>query len=264
MPEEEKKLAIALPGEWALQKVFGPALTEVGEDLKKLYAKGRDRIIAVAYRKVSDPDDGLQANLRVTRDALWNGAFTDDEVCAEYFGGILASSRTPDGKEDDAVQFVDVIKSLSAKQLRLHYVIYNALNKLLVSSGKRVNVGMASELHRNRVWFSAIELIEVLKLKIETDLNILHRQGLLAGYGTNTHKVDEQRNLPYSHADPTTFGVLLYAVAHNRLAEWRMFDRKDFGNFPDIALPSVCAPTLEDLLKQLALVETPPPAPASP
>ena len=263
MPEEEKKFVIALPGEWALQKVFGPALTEVGEDLKKLYAKGRDRIIAVAYRKVSDLDDGRQANLRVTRDVLWNGAFTDDEVCAEYFGGILASSRTPDGKEDDAVQFVDVIKSLSAKQLRLHYVIYNSLNKLLVASVKQVNVGMSSELTRNRAWFSAIELVEVLNLKIDTDLNILHRQGLLTGYGTNSEKIDEQHNLPYTHANPTTFGVLLYAVAHNRLAELRMFDRKDFGNFPDIALPSVCAATLEDLLKRLGLEKKPPPAPTS-
>jgi hypothetical protein len=146
MPEEEKKLAIALPGEWALQKVFGPALTEIGEDLKKLYAKGRDRLVAAAYRKVEDPEDGKQANLRVTRDVLWNGAFTEDEVCAEYFGGILASSRSADGKDDDAIQFVDVIKSLSARQLRLHYVIYHSLNQIFVASGATVNVGQGLEL----------------------------------------------------------------------------------------------------------------------
>jgi hypothetical protein len=111
--EEEKKIAIAVPGEWALQKVFGPALTEMGEDLKKLYAKGRDKLISAAFWKVRNPDDGKQANIRVTRDVLWNGAFTEDEVCAEYFGGILASSRSEDGKDDDAIQFVDAIKSLS-------------------------------------------------------------------------------------------------------------------------------------------------------
>jgi hypothetical protein len=45
MADDEKKFAIALPGEWVLQKAFGPALTEIGEDLKKLYAKGRDKIL---------------------------------------------------------------------------------------------------------------------------------------------------------------------------------------------------------------------------
>jgi hypothetical protein len=35
MSEEEKKMALALR-EWALQKVFGPALTEIEEDLRKL------------------------------------------------------------------------------------------------------------------------------------------------------------------------------------------------------------------------------------
>jgi len=50
-------------------------------------------------------EDGKAANLRVTRDVIWNGAVTDDEVCAEYFGGILAASRTEDGKDDSAIQF---------------------------------------------------------------------------------------------------------------------------------------------------------------
>jgi hypothetical protein len=203
MPEGEKKIAIAVPGEWALQKAFGPALTEIGEDLRKLYAKGRDKLISTAYRKIHDVNDGKQGNLRVTRDVLWNGAFTEDEVCAEYFGGIFAASRSVDGKEDDAIQFVDVIKSLSAKQLRLRYVIYNSLNKLLVAAGKPVNVALDREIQAKQVWFASIELIKTLSLKIETDLNILHRQGLLHEYRTNTHAVSEKQLLPYAFARPT-------------------------------------------------------------
>jgi hypothetical protein len=68
----------------------------------------------------------------VARDVLWNGALTNDEVCAEYFGGILASSRSEDGSDDGVIYYVDVIKSLSSKQLKLHYVIYNSFNKLWV------------------------------------------------------------------------------------------------------------------------------------
>jgi hypothetical protein len=255
MPEEEKKFAIALPGEWALQKAFGPALTEIGEDLKKLYAKGRDKIISVAYRKIANVDDGKQANLRVTRDVLWNGAFTEDDVCAEYFGGILASSRSEDGKDDEAIQFVDVIKSLSSKQLHLHYVIYNTLNKILVQAGKPVNVGQGSELQARQVWFENRELAEVLKLRIETDFNILYRQGLLSQYKADAHTVGG-KTLYYSSVDPNTFGVLLYAAVHNRLSEWWTFDHVDFGDFGGISTPSVYGTSLAELLEKVSLANT--------
>lgn len=250
MSEDDKKIAIALPGEWALQKAFGPALTEIGEDLKKIYAKGRDKLVAIAYRKVENPGDGKQANLRVTRDVLWNGAFTEDEVCAEYFGGILASSRSTDGKDDDAIQYVDVIKSMSARQLRLHYTIYNCLNKLFVTTGVPVNVGQGSEMQAKQICFASVELTVSLNLKIETDLNILHRQGLLHEYRSDVYKLPDNKMLPYTMARPTTFGVLLYACALNRLEEWRTFPAKDFGDFPDVPLPAHFCSTIDALVEQ--------------
>jgi hypothetical protein len=254
MADEEKKLAIALPGEWALQKTLGPVLSEIGEDLKKLYAKGRDNIISKAYKKIADPEDGKSANLRIAHDVLTNGAFTDEEICAEYFGGILASSRTDDGKNDDAIQFVDTIKSLSSKQLHLHYVFYNSLNRLLVQAGSPVNVGQSTEINGKEVWFSTVELVQ-LGLRIDTDFNILHRQGLLSSYQTNAHPIDEKRRLPYAKAGPTTFGVFLYAIAHNRLAEWRSFDSVQFEDFDGISLPSYYAFSVADLLKAAGITQ---------
>ncbi len=257
MSEDEKKLAIALPGEWALHKIFGPALTEIGEDFKKLYAVGRDKIIAAACKKIEDPDDGKKANLRVMRDVLWSGAFTEDEVCAEYFGGVLAASRSDDGKGDDAIQFVDVIKSLSAKQLQLHYTIYNSLNKAFVAEDQRVNVGKGSEVTPKQVWFSSIELLDGLGL-LATDLNILQRQGLIYTYETNRHELNEGQEFSYANVNPTTFGVLLYAAVHDRLGEWRSFDQQNFGDFDDVLLPQHYALTLDGLLKSASLSQPPP------
>jgi hypothetical protein len=256
MADEEKKVAIALPGEWALQKAFGPALTEIGEDLKKVYAKGRDKIVAAAYRKVKDSEDGKQANLRVTRDVLWNGALSEDEVCAEYFGGILATSRSSGGKDDDAIHFVDVIKSLSARQLRLHYVLYHSINQLLVTGGKPVNIAQGSEIQAQEVWFVGQELVN-LDLRINTDFSILHRQGLLYQYKTDAH-VAGNKGLFYSQASPTTFGVLLYAVAHNRFNDWGSFSGADFGAFEGIALPKHFASSLDQLLQQVGFKPTVP------
>jgi hypothetical protein len=77
----------------------------------------------------------------------------------------------------------------------------------------------------------------------------LHRQGLLGEYKTDNHKIDEKQSLPYAMVRPTTFGVLLYASAHNRLSEWRTFDTRDFGAFPDVELPQYFAASLEELQK---------------
>ena len=247
MPED-KDLAIALPGEWALQKVFGPVLSEVGEDIKKVYAKGRDRLIATAYRKIDDADDGKQANRRVARDVMWNGAFTEDPVCAEYFGGLLAASRSIDGADDSAIQFVDVVKSLSSRQLRLHYIIYHCLNLQLAAESEPINVGQSSELGNKSLWLATLELTDRLNLQIDTDLNILHRQGLLIEYKIDFHQLDSTASLPYTMIKPTVFGILLYSAAYNKLNDWRQFSSAGFGDFPGIDLPVLFAPSLDALI----------------
>lgn len=247
MTDNEKELALALPGEWALKKTLGPALEELGDDLRRLYAVGRDKILAAALKKIKDPDDGKRANLRVTRDVLWNGAFSDSEFCAEYFGGILASSRSDDGKCDDVVQYADVVKSLSSKQLHLHYVIYNCLNKLWCSVTESVNVGAGDDLFRHQAWFSGVELVEQLKLNVQPDLYVLYKEGLITNFMVADHTWDG-KSFPYVSAQAATFGVLLYACAHNRLEDWRAMADADFGNFDGICLPQFFAPSINALV----------------
>ena len=236
-------------GEGILQQVLGPTAIEVGKDLKKVYITGRNLLVSAAHRKIRNPDDGKQANLRVTHGVILNGACTDDEVCAEYFGGILAASRSDDGRDDSAIQFVEVIKSMSSQQLRLHYVIYNALNKLLVSSGRTVNVGLSTEIQNCQVWLANAEL-EALGLKVDIDAPILHRLSLLSQYKYD-NDAQAEKVLPYLSANPTTFGVLLYAVAHNRLGEWQEFSQVNFGDFDGIVMPSYFAATKETLWQEV-------------
>ena len=243
---EEPGIAIALPGEWAVKKLLGPVLSEIGDDIKRLYAAGRDRILTTAINKIDDIDDGKTPNLRVTRDVLWNGAFCQDEVCAEYFGGILASCRTDDGKDDSSIQFVDVIKSLSAKQLKLHYVAYYALNRLLLQGKRHINVGQGSEIQRVEIWLSSLELVNVHDINIGTDPNALWRHGLLHEYKTDSADIGG-RKLPYTMVKPTTFGAMLYAAAHNKMNHWQDFPTIDLGSFDGTIPPSVYAPDLPSL-----------------
>lgn len=245
-------------GAYVAQKLFGKTLEEMGDDLNKVYKSNRDKLLAKAAKKVADPDDGAKPNLRVARDVVWNGAVTDDEVCAEYFGGLLASSRSTDGRDDSALIYVDCIKALSAKQLHLHFVIYSRLEELLLRSGKTINPGLDREITPLQVNFSLNELI-AMKLNPPVDLNILHRQGLVNAYTTDT-LVRGDKALPYARANPTTFGVLLYAAALNALPSWKAYSSAPLPKNADIPLPQLYTSTLEELAE---LCKMPPVSPQS-
>ena len=233
---------------WTAKKILGPTFDLVGDDLAKLYAAGRDKIIASASKKIPNLDDGKQANLRVSRDVLWNGAFSTESICAEYFGGILASSRSEDGKDDSAIPFVDVIKSLSSEQLRKHYFIYRALGKIL------------SETNSNRDRYHIWDVVNTHQvcipawgLRPDIDLGILKHHGLIdrCGNGSSTlsfsdNKKDD-RALPYLIAAPTIFGVMLYAAAYNELEWWQAYGMRSYEDLDDIECPEIYAASLEEL-----------------
>ena len=248
--DNAKQVALALPGEWAVKKLLGPTLEEIGGDLNKLYSVGRDKILKVAIRK-SNIDDDKKANLRVTRDVFWNGSFTNETICAEYFGGILASSRSTDGKDDRGVYYTDIIKSLSSQQLLLHYIIYHCLNKLwleMVPDKQRPNVGDATEIGIYNLWMSTIELEHTGVISIDKDLIALNSKGLVNDFEAKGYKLESGKEVPYTKVEITTLGIQLYAVACNKLHEWRKFPIEDFGEFPDIKVPRYFAFSLDELL----------------
>ncbi|MBT2336869.1 hypothetical protein J7E49_23555, partial [Variovorax paradoxus] len=230
----------------------GSTLDTIGSDLNKAYQKGRDKILDKAAAKVADPDDGKKPNLRVARDVLWNGAITDDEVCAEYFGGILAASRTDDGTDDGAMHYLDVIKSLSSKQLHLHYCIYFAIQRQLREAGNPLNVGQQAELGAVHV-FLALRELQSIGLKPENDLTVLHRVGLLAEFQTNSVSLEGEKILPYSSCVATTFGCMLYAVAFNKFESWRGFATSDYGTLANVRNAKLQAPTLDGLIATAGL-----------
>lgn len=246
---EDKKYVVEIPFEWALKKFFGPILEEYGEELKRWHVARRlNKIADAATRKVENLEDGRQPNLNVTHNIFMNGAFRDDEVSAEYFGGILASSRSEDGKDDSTIHYVDVIKSLSSRQLHLHYLIYNGLNKIFVAKKDQVNVAQGSEIESREIWLASLELDTIHKIDILTDFNILNRQGLIKQYKFDIEKKSVYQ-FPYSMAKPTTFSVMLYAVAHNRKDLWHSFPSVPFGAFETVPSLLFFADSLDELRK---------------
>jgi hypothetical protein len=110
-----------------LVRVLGSSADTVGQSLRH-YPEYRlhnvERIVEQADAKSHSADlDGL-VNLRVAHVLLEDGSYCDDELMASYLGGLLAGSRTPQGRDDRAVAWSKVITSLSSLQIRAHYLLY--------------------------------------------------------------------------------------------------------------------------------------------
>jgi len=239
-----------------IENVLGPTSKEIGQDLQTLYKKGRELILRKAFQKLKDPNDRKKANLRVARDVFWNGSFTDEAICAEYFGGILAASRSDDGKNDFGIFYVDIIKSMSSGQLRMHYIIYRMLNKELITNEqkKTLNPGQETELQNEKLFFPLLEIIEQFKNEdMGTILHGLHAKNLIGYFQTQRYKLDDGKEMPYLEVEPTSLGVQLFAIANNMFENWRNFSAVDFGDFDEVKLPKFYAQSLDSLLEKMGL-----------
>ena len=236
---------------WAAKKLLGPTFDAIGDDLASFYKFGVDKILSSAYRKTKDIHDGKAANLRVAHDILQNGAFSSDEFVLEYFGGLLASSRSSDGWKDDATPFVDVVKSLSSSQLKLHYNIYSALEQLALSDPE---ISHSSSSGSDAVKSKTL-YIHYNDSNAAIHLNVLARHGLVGSASfTGTRfrypNDDEEQILFYVSGSPTTFGVMLYAAAHGILEWWQLYGRRKMEGVEGIEAPAVFGLSMEELVKK--------------
>jgi len=250
MATEEIAITTAIAvGGYIGTKLFGTALATMGDEINKLYAKGRDKIVEVATKKIDNPEDEKKLNIRAARDVLWNGAITEDEVCAEYFGGMLAAARSKDGKDDEVVNYVDTIKAMSARQLELHYVAYSSWQVILNVEKSALDVAQSGEVTGKRIFMGGLELLQ-RKLRYDRDLAVLNRLGLISTYKFDTFTVSEN-SLPYVEVAPSIFGVMLFAVAHNQLETWNSFPTERYESTSGIQPLQFFAESL-DKLKALA------------
>jgi hypothetical protein len=77
---------------------------------------------------------------KVLKGILEDAPFCDDELGAEYFGGVLASSRSEVGRDDCGAAFLALVERLSTYQIRSHFFFYCMLRSLY--EGLSENLGM--------------------------------------------------------------------------------------------------------------------------
>ena len=98
-------------------KMLGPSADEIGEALRRWTSyrvRNVKRIAAVADRRAQGREGVVPPRLAHT--VLEEGSYCDDELMAEYLGGVLAGGRTPSGRDDRAVTWSKLITSMSTLQ----------------------------------------------------------------------------------------------------------------------------------------------------
>lgn len=145
-------------------KLLGPTADYIGEGMK-LWAEARvDNVKAIFSNAESKLGVRIQSegvvSPRVLKEILQEGSYSDDPVGVEYFGGILASSRTETGGDDRGAAWAKLLAGLSTYVVRAHFVLY----ALLAREFRREPVADSAGFRRRRVWIDREEFISAIGL----------------------------------------------------------------------------------------------------
>lgn len=180
--------AIAYP---VVQKILGPTAEYIGVELKGQVERGHrnlGRIFLKAQQKLGprlEEPGGVPP--RVLKGILQEGAFCEDELAAEYFGGVLASSRSSNLRDDRGAAMIGQVSRLSTYQLRTHYLVYKAIRELFLGRVEEMGTGRQGlelfvpyEAYLRAMDFSAAEGREWMSI-LQHCFNGLHGEALAAG-----------------------------------------------------------------------------------
>lgn len=154
---------VGAPSGRLLERLLGPSVDVASEVMaNRLSARLRgntNRVVEIATSKPGFDQDG-QVPPRVAFELLEQSGFADDEMMAEYLAGLLAASRTPDGRDDRAVVWSAMLSGMSAVQIRAHFLFYRVWSSALTDSDQ--NLWMPGERNRARLVIDMAHFVELL------------------------------------------------------------------------------------------------------
>ena len=126
-----------------LLKLLGPTFHYLGGELQEFVEKRKANVGKICLNAVKKLGDKLnspgQVPPKVLKTIISEGSYSDDTVAVEYFGGVLASSRTEVSRDDRGARIAKVIDNLSAYQIRTHYLIYSTISELYSNGAQSFN-----------------------------------------------------------------------------------------------------------------------------
>lgn len=135
-------LGSAIGGAKVIEKILGPTSEYIGEQLKEWTRKkvaNTAKIFKNAENKLGEKiNQEGKVPPKVLKGILEEGAWCEEDLQVEYFGGVLASSRSGISRDDRGAYFVSLISRLSTYQLRAHYLFYHLIKQQF--NGEAINI----------------------------------------------------------------------------------------------------------------------------
>ncbi|MCB7128605.1 MAG: hypothetical protein J3T61_03595, partial [Candidatus Brocadiales bacterium] len=183
-------------------------------------------IFSNAAKKLGDKIDTEGAvPPKVLKGILDEGSFCDDSLAAEYFGGVLASSRSGVLRDDRGATFIALISRLSTYQIRSHYIFYHIIKNLF--NGTNIDVGLDRdkmeifvplEVYDHSMDFDQQEKTEIFLPHVMFGLR---KETLVGNYWMCGTKEDLEKHFKQVPApgiifQPTGLGIELFLWAYGR------------------------------------------------
>jgi hypothetical protein len=220
-------------------KILGPTADYVGDGVQQW----TERRVANVHRIFENAEEKLgpeelekpgSVPPRVLKGILDEGQFVDDELGAEYLGGVLASARTTAARDDRGASLVALVARLSTYQLRAHYIMYSVAQEALASED--LNLGEQAQRERYPLFLPFEGFTSAMDLTGEEladfsgillhIVNGLLREGLIEdhfAYGGAASIRAQHGNRDFGSGGLvyriTTLGIELFCAAHGMRGE---------------------------------------------
>src|ERR1051326_8640155 len=116
-------LGSAIGGAKILEKILGPTSEYLGDQLKEWTIKkvtNTANIFKNAEKKLGDKiNEKGTVPPKVLKSILEDGAWAEENLQVEYFGGVLASSRSGVSRDDRGAYFTSLMKLKLRQNIRL-------------------------------------------------------------------------------------------------------------------------------------------------
>jgi len=228
-------LGSALGGAKLVEKMLGPTAEYIGGGIRN-WTERRINNVANIFSRARDKlgtriEEPGAIPPRVLKDVLDEGSFCDDPLTAEYFGGVLASSRSQISRDDRGAYWSSLIARLSTYQVRSHFLVYRAIYDRFrrqdsgfdMVDGSKLSILLPFSSYIHSMDFSQDEMKEYATLVAHSTFG-LHNEGLIERFIYGNAETLKSREGGDFHppkeggiwVTPSTSGVELFLWAHGQ------------------------------------------------
>jgi len=248
-------------GKDIIVKLLGPTADYLGNETKNLVEKSCENLKHIFTHATTllgpQIESPGQVSPRILKRIFDDGAFCEDELTLDYFGGILASSRNCSTRDDRGLNFLSLLESMSSYQIRNHYVFYTIVKELF--DGKNFNINNSEERGKTEVFLPFDTYLKSMDIQEQNEFDLvfpntlwgLIRLRLIEGVVTagengvkDLHR--QVATVPGMLFIPTVFGIEFYMWVHgySDIPQSRFFDKEiQFTKTKLLDIPSGALPT---------------------